>query len=352
MDERLLERIRQVFSLLNSPLLLLDESGRSLLAHEGPSCFPPSGLTARIPAASGDSFFLRLPGEPPLILAARGGAAARDLLLLAASLVEELLKGQDRTDTLNGAYQRLLSDELQPAEVDAVASEFKLEVNRSRCVVLAHMVRVRDGGISPMLRETLPMAAGDALVAMDNHSAALVKDMTDIANTDELREFASAVESTLLEEEGTAMTMGIGEPAPTLHELSASYRQAKKAIEIGRVFRESENIHLWRTLLLERFMAEIPAETAALYHGLLFNRKTAHLFNEEILETVNMFLKKDLNLSDTARQLYIHRNTLVYRLDKIQRLAGLDLRRFDDAVTFRMLHDMKKCQKNKGRKAV
>ena len=90
-------------------------------------------------------------------------------------------------------------------------------------------------------------------------------------------------------------------------------------------------------------MAAIPPETAAHYHRLLFNADTAPLFTDEMLDTINMFLDKDLNLSDTARQLYIHRNTLVYRLDKVQRTIGLDLRHFDDAMTFKMLYHMKKC---------
>jgi len=89
-------------------------------------------------------------------------------------------------------------------------------------------------------------------------------------------------------------------------------------------------------MMLERFLAEIPGEVSKHYHTLLFNRKTARLFNDEMLHTIEMFFKKDLNLSDTARQLYIHRNTLVYRLDKVQRQIGLDLRKFEDAVTFKI----------------
>lgn len=91
----------------------------------------------------------------------------------------------------------------------------------------------------------------------------------------------------------------------------------------------------------------VPREESVHYHALLFNRKTAKLFNEEMLQTIEMFFRKDLNLSDTARQLYIHRNTLVYRLDKVQRLTGLDLRRFDNAVTFKILYELKKCGQEK-----
>ena len=99
--------------------------------------------------------------------------------------------------------------------------------------------------------------------------------------------------------------------------------------------------------MLERFLMSVPREDSLRYHSLLFNRKTAKLFNEEMLQTIEMFFRKDLNLSDTARQLFIHRNTLVYRLDKVQRQVGLDLRKFEDAVTFKMLLEMRKCVNNK-----
>ena len=98
---------------------------------------------------------------------------------------------------------------------------------------------------------------------------------------------------------------------------------------------------MFSKLVLERFLMELPQEISAYYHSLLFNRKTQRLFNEEMLYTIEMFFKKDLNLSDTARQLYIHRNTLVYRLDKVQRQTGLDLRKFEDAVTFKILMELK-----------
>ena len=91
-----------------------------------------------------------------------------------------------------------------------------------------------------------------------------------------------------------------------------------------------------KRLILERFLLELPQDISAYYHSLLFNPSTAKLFNEEMLYTIEMFFKKDLNLSDTARQLYIHRNTLVYRLDKLQKSTGLDLRVFEDAITFKI----------------
>ena len=105
----------------------------------------------------------------------------------------------------------------------------------------------------------------------------------------------------------------------------------------GRVFCEDETVFDYASMLLPRFLSDLSPEIAGRYHRLLFNPSTSRLFNEEMLRTIRVFFQKDLNLSDTARQLHIHRNTLVYRLDKLQQATGLDLRSFDDAVTFRLL---------------
>jgi carbohydrate diacid regulator len=182
---------------------------------------------------------------------------------------------------------------------------------------------------------------------MDKHTAAFVKDVSGMEDEDELRQFACAVQETLMGEIALPVTVGIGEVAKTVADLHASYRQARRAIEIGRAFAPERTIHVYRSMMLERFLSDLSPEMAEHYHSLLFNRSTARLFGEEMLYTIEMFFKKDLNLSDTARQLYIHRNTLVYRLDKVQRQVGLDLRKFEDAVTFKMLLEMRKCGNNK-----
>ena len=96
------------------------------------------------------------------------------------------------------------------------------------------------------------------------------------------------------------------------------------------------------SVVVERLLAELTPEQTAAYRGILFNRKTARFFNEETLRTIETFLDADLNLSDTARQLYIHRNTLVYRLEKIKKLTGLDLREFDHAIIFKVALMVKK----------
>ena len=195
----------------------------------------------------------------------------------------------------------------------------------------------------------MPRANGDLLVEMDRHTVVFLKSMENVENFDELYQLAEAIEQTLLDEAGKSCVVGIGEPKKTFPEIGESYRESRRAVEVGRIFLTEQHIYVYRSLVLERFLMDIPREMGTRYHGILFNRKTARLFNDEMLHTIEMFFAKDLNLSDTARQLYIHRNTLVYRLDKVQRQTGLDLRKFDDAVTFKMMMLLGKSGKDKPR---
>lgn len=345
MDQQLLVKIEQTFGQLSSPLSLLDENGMSLVPRGDAAFALPEGLReGEITTANGRRF-LPVAGRHCTLLAAED--TPEDVLRIGAQLVETLIQLGSLSDGILGAYQRMLQNDLSMAELDAVISEYRIPAEMPRCVMLMHMMQVQGESARDILNEVIPMTSSDTLVAMDNHTAALVKCTTGMEDIEDLRQMAEAIQETLLSETGLPVTIGIGEVTHRASELHQSYRQARRAIEIGRIYRQEESVHIYSALLLERFLSDIPPETAEHYHGLLFNRKTARLFSEEILSTVEMFFRKDLNLSDTARQLYIHRNTLVYRLDKVQRQIGLDLRRFDDAVTFKMLMEMKKCSANK-----
>ena len=344
MNQQLLVRIAQIFGQLNSPISLLDESGLSLIPR-GDRLRPlPAGLEDETPIRFQDSRFLKISGQRYILEAPED--TPDDLMFLAARLVETLLQSEAQNGSITSAYQRMLQNDLSVAEQEVMISEYHIPEDLPRCVLLLHMMQVQGRTAAEILSEIIPLSAGDVLVPMDHHAAALIKCTAEIEEIDDLQQLAGAIQDTVLDETGTAMMIGIGGEARQVGDLHQSYRQARRAIEIGRIFRPEKTVFIYSSLLLERFLSDIPPETAAHYHNLLFNPNTSRLFSEEILQTVEMFFRKDLNLSDTARQLYIHRNTLVYRLDKIQRQTGLDLRRFDDAVTFKMLLEMRKCAEN------
>jgi len=355
MDTRLLIQIEQVLSHLHSPISLLDAEGNSLIPNEDIRFALPPLPQQGIPVFQDGRLYQICSATPEWVMmtTVSDSDAAKDAFLLCDAMISSAIAATEAGNDLNNTYQRILQNDLSLAELDALADEHHIPLSSPRCVLLMHMIQVQQRNAYEILDELLPRSTNDVLVAMDKHTAAFIKDASNVEDEDELRQFACAVQETLLGEIALPITIGIGEIARNISDLHTSYRQARRSIEIGRVYAPEHSVHVYRSMILERFLADLPSDMAEHYHGLLFNRSTARLFSEEMLYTIEMFFKKDLNLSDTARQLYIHRNTLVYRLDKVQKQIGLDLRKFDDAVTFKMLLEMRKCGNNKvkGKKA-
>ena len=349
MDNRLLHPIQQVFNRLNTPFSLLDTEGNSLIPNNDIRFSLPDLPVVGTPVFREGRCYRRCTSAPEWVLMLTGedSPILRDEMLLCDAMISSVIAANTAGNDLNNAYQKILQNELSPAELDALTDEFHIPDKSSRCVLLMHMVQVQQRAAAEILEEILPRGLGDVLVSMDKHTAALIKDTSGMDGDDDLRQYACAVQETLLGEIALPVTIGIGENVKTTGELHSSFRQARRAIEIGRAYAPERTVHVYRAMMLERFLSDLSPDMAEHYHGLLFNRSTARLFSEEMLGTIEMFFKKDLNLSDTARQLYIHRNTLVYRLDKVQKQVGLDLRRFEDAVTFKMLLEMRKCGNNK-----
>ena len=334
-DKYLLEQMNNVLGRLSAPISVLERDSDAL------PVLPDVGDNA--PVALAGQLYLQMKQPAVVLTCPESLPGGRDLLVLGGALVSSISASEMHTETSFDVYRRALRGELVGSELEALSHEHQLPQDMKRCVMVFHIVQTDNARAFELLRDLTPMQEKDVLVDMDRHTVALVKDMTDVDNMEELTQYAQALQETLMGETAHQMTVGIGRSRHTMDELRESYSEARRAIEVGRIFQPEDSIYTFSRLILERFLMELPPELTSRYHALLFNRKTQRLFNEEMLYTIDMFFKKDLNLSDTARQLYIHRNTLVYRLDKVQRQTGLDLRSFEDAVTFKILMELKKC---------
>ena len=340
----MLLQARQAFSRLNAPVLLVNERGECLLPEGAEGVPVPETAFEGELSQAGGFVFLGVSGQRPMALCCREDVpGAKDVLVLAKAMLEILAAADAGITESDEVYRRVLREEISGSDLEILCHEHQLADTMERCVLLFHIVQTGEQSAFALLNEIVPRQDNDVLIEMDRHEVALLKDMDAVEGMDELCQFAEAVQETLMSETAHQVRVGIGQPRNALSKLGESYREARRAIEVGRIFQPAGSIYLFNRLMLERFLMELPRELSAYYHGLLFNRKTARLFNEEMLYTIEMFFQKDLNLSDTARQLYIHRNTLVYRLDKVQRQIGLDLRKFEDAVTFKILLELKKC---------
>ena len=238
--------------------------------------------------------------------------------------------------------RHLLLGTLAQEDCDAVCQKYNLIRKVERRVLIFHILQTDSTRTYDMLKDITPLENSDILVEIDRHTVALIKEIADNETLDEAVQFAQALQETLMSETARTMTVGIGNGVSDLYELKDSYMEARRAIEVGRTFAPRDYIYAYSHLMLERFLVELPENIAESYLRVLFSPRTEKVLSKDIMDTIDTFFRKDLNLSDTARQLYIHRNTLVYRLDKVYRHTGLDLRKFDDAVTFRIFMELKK----------
>ncbi len=339
-DRHLQERMESILNRLSIPVAVIDgeydanilQCLQSIDSSEEGAVFEQNGTK-----------YYAVPKTHIVLSCGASIPGADNLLKLACEMVSTLNNVNDTyTENSYDVYRRALRGELTGSELEALSHEHQLPADLERCVLVFHIVQTDHERAYDLLEDITPLQEKDVLIDMDRHTVVLLKDVSEDNELDELTQFAQALQETLMGETAHQMTIGIGRSCHTMEELRESYMEARRAIEVGRIFKPEESIYVYSRLILERFLMELPQDISAYYHSLLFNRRNQRLFNEEMLYTIDMFFKKDLNLSDTARQLYIHRNTLVYRLDKVQKQIGLDLRSFEDAVTFKILMELKK----------
>ena len=237
--------------------------------------------------------------------------------------------------TREQSVRLMLRGDVDGAELESLAAEHEIPLECERCVLYLYFQDTEADDAQQILKDTIDQE-NDILTEVGRHSLALLKRIND-SNGEEVSQLAAAIDNTFLMETGKPVYIGVSEPRSDLSGAHAAFEEARSAINIGRVYHSSGNIFFYNRLLLERFLSEMPVDSSLRYSSLIFNRQTARLFNDEMIHTIETFFENSLNLSETARKLYIHRNTLVYRLEKVQRTIGLDLRSFDDAVTFKMM---------------
>ncbi|MBO7364459.1 MAG: helix-turn-helix domain-containing protein, partial [Lachnospiraceae bacterium] len=127
-----------------------------------------------------------------------------------------------------------------------------------------------------------------------------------------------------------------GNVVDEIRKVSASYKEARLALAVGAIFNADERVLAYASLGIGRLIYQLPLPMCKMFIEEIFKEQSPEDFDEETLTTINQFFENNLNVSETSRQLFIHRNTLVYRLDKLQKNTGLDLRVFDDAITFKI----------------
>ena len=340
LDHRVTVKIARVLNMIDMSALLLDAGGNVILPEGDPRTFtiPEEALqNPTVPFIYGAMTLIGTAEEQPVFVCLHGDSEdVKKCAVLCAELINVLMREDMSHSSREQALRLMLRGEVEGAEFESMAAEHGIAMQMNRCVLYFYF---QDMEVETAIRMMADAMDGehDMITEVGHHSVAMLKAVEEDANFEELEEYADAFESSFLTETGTTVYIGISDPRAELVAIPDAFAEARAAINVGRIYHGNKRVFLYRNLLLERFLSDVSPELGATYNARIFNRKTARLFNDEMIHTIETFFDNSLNLSETARKLYIHRNTLVYRLEKVQHAIGLDLRNFDDAVTFKMM---------------
>lgn len=283
--------------------------------------------------------FLRVFDENELVfvLVARGfGDDAYMMGKVAVCQIQNLLIAyKDRFDR-TGFFQNLLLDNLLLVDIHNRASKLHIEVDKRRLVYLVETKMDKDGVAAELLKSMFVPQAGDYIVSIDERSIVLIKELDDKATREDMEEVADTIVDMMNAEAMLKVRVAYGIPVRELKDVSKSYKEAKMALDVGNIFYDYKKVISYEMLGIGRLIYQLPQNLCKIFIKEIYGDTKPEDIDEEILTTVNKFLENNLNVSETSRQLFIHRNTLVYRIEKLQKMIGLDMRVFDDALTFKI----------------
>ena len=240
-----------------------------------------------------------------------------------------------RPDNPQDLFRRILSDPCFSPDTE-LYQKCRVRYSVSRQAVVFRSSATLETELLSVFSAMVPVEKGDIIVPDGYQSVILIREITE-HESDDLIEFTDAVIGTMEGEGITGIRAGIGREVSDASGIRSSYLDAVSALRIGETYHSTGKVYLYAKQTLERIVDSIPAEQKAQIRQEFFGRNTVELLSDEMLETIRVFFRNDLNLTAASRQLFIHRNTLNYRLDKIRKETGLDLRSFQDAAIFLIL---------------
>lgn len=255
---------------------------------------------------------------------------------LAAFQIHNLLIAYKERFDKDNFIKNLLLDNLLLVDIYNRAKKLHIDTDVRRVVFIIEMAHEKDANMIEHVRVSIGRKNKDFITAVDEKNIIVVKELEASEGYQEMEQAANAMLELLKAEGEEGLHVAYGTIVSDIKEVSKSYKEAKLALDVGKIFFNEKDVIAYSTLGIGRLIYQLPIPLCKMFIREIFEGKSPDDFDEETLITINKFFENSLNVSETSRQLYIHRNTLVYRLDKIQKSTGLDLRVFEDAITFKI----------------
>ena len=255
------------------------------------------------------------------------------LLTIALSNIKNLY---DEKYDKGSFVKNIILDNILPSDIYIKSKELHFNTEETRIVFLIKFHGKTDMMPFEMLQNMFPDKSKDYVISVGEHDIVLVKDIKPETESKEIEKIATNIADTLSTEFYTKVSIGISSTVDNIKDLARAYKEAQVALDVGKVFETEKNIISYENLGIGRLIYQLPTTLCEMFLQEVFKKGNLESLDRETLMTIQCFFENNLNVSETSRKLFVHRNTLVYRLEKIRKLTGLDLREFEHAITFKV----------------
>ena len=253
---------------------------------------------------------------------------------MAAFQIQNLLVAYKERFDKDNFIKNLLLDNLLLVDIYNRAKKLHIETDVRRVVYIIETNRDKEGNELEKVRSIFEGKNRDFVTAVDEKNIIVVKEVDEMDSNQDLDKTAEVILG--LFKGDAEVHIAYGTVVGEIKEVSRSYKEARMALDVGKIFFGEKEVIAYSSLGIGRLIYQLPIPLCEMFLKEVFGDYNPSSLDEEILTTVYQFMENDLNLSETSRQLFVHRNTLVYRLEKLQKTIGLDIRQFEDAMTFKI----------------
>jgi carbohydrate diacid regulator len=271
-----------------------------------------------------------------ILVAAGSGEDVYLIGKMAAFQIQNLLVAYKERFDKDNFIKNLLLDNLLLVDIYSRSKKLHIQTDVPRVAIIIESANSKELNALELIRSHFGNNSRDFITAVDENDVIMVKELPEGDAAKEIEKTANAIEAFLRKENIKQTRVAYGTVVTEIKDVSRSYKEAKMALDVGKIFFDDRSIIAYSELGIGRLIYQLPIPLCKMFIREIFGGKSPDDFDEETLTTIDKFFENSLNVSETSRQLFIHRNTLVYRLDKLQKSTGLDLRVFEDAITFKI----------------
>ena len=236
----------------------------------------------------------------------------------------------------------IILDNILPSDIYIKSNELHFGTDEYRAVIVIKFGAVSEVTAYEMVESVMPESEKDYCINIGEQDVVIVRELAEEEDEETLEKYAEGILNSIEATYGLRVFVGISSITDSLRDLAKAYKEARISIEVGKIFDIEKPVMSYRNLGIGRLVYQLPTTLCEIFLGEVFNKGSLESLDRETLMTVQSFFENNLNVSETSRKLFVHRNTLVYRLEKIRKMTGLDLREFDHAVTFKVALMVKK----------